>query len=79
MPSIVEVNGFDHDVREEGILVEKHRASPVVSYVKPVREELEVNMIKSLLQGDNMLSSCDLFFDHALFSTSGSWIPAVDA
>ena len=64
---------------EEGILVEQHRASSVVSYVEPVREELVVNIIKCLLQGDDVPFSCNLFLDSALSSTSRSWIPVVDA
>ena len=75
----MEVNGFDLDIREKGVLVDKHRASPVVSYVEPVREELVVNTLNRLLQGDNMSFSCNVFFDSALFSTSRSWIPVVDA
>ena len=51
----------------------------VVSHVEPVREELVVNMLNRLLQGDDVPFSCNLFLDSALFSTSRSWIPVVDA
>ena len=78
-PGIVKVNRFDLDIREEGVLVEYHRASSVVSHVEPVREELVVNILNRLLQGDNMPLPCNLFLDSALFSTSRSSIPVVDA
>ena len=52
---------------------------PVVSHVEPVREELVVNILNRLVQGDDMPCSCNLFLDSALFSTSRSWIPVVDA
>ena len=44
MPGIVEVDGFDLDVKKEGVLVEQNRASSVVGHVETVREELVVNM-----------------------------------
>ena len=78
-PGIVKVNRFDLDIREKGILDEQHRASSVVSYVEPVREELVVNILNRLLQGDDVPFPCNLFLDSALFSTSRSWIPFVDA
>ena len=53
-PGIVEVNGLDLDVREEGVLVEKHRATSVVSNMEPVCEEFMVHMINRLLRGDNV-------------------------
>ena len=43
-PGIVEVNGLDFEVREEGVFVEMHRATSVVSNMEPVCEELVVNI-----------------------------------
>ena len=51
------------DIRKKGILVEQHRASPVVSYVEPDREELVVDILNRLLQGDNVSFSCNAFLD----------------
>ena len=59
----MEINGFDLDVREEGVLVEKHRATPSVSYVQPVREELVVQIFNLLVQGNNVPLSGNLFFN----------------
>ena len=53
-------------------------ASSVVSYVEPFRE-LVVNIHNRLLQGDDVPFSCNLFLESALFSTSRSPIPFVDA
>ena len=78
-PGIVEVNGLDLDIREEGILVEENSASPAVSHVEPVREELVVNVFNRFLQCDDMPLACNWFFNSALSSTSRSWIPVVDA
>ena len=47
--------------------------------MEPVREELVVNILNRLLQGDAMQFSCNLFLDSALLSTSWSWIQVVDA
>ena len=78
-PGIVEVHGLDLDVREEGVLVEKHRATSVVSNMEPVCEEFMIHIINRLLQGDNVSLSCNWFFNCALFSTSRTWIPVVFA
>ena len=37
VPDIVKVDGFDLDIREEGVHIEEHRASCVVSFVEPDR------------------------------------------
>ena len=77
-PGIVEVNEFDLDVGEECILVESHCTSPLVSCVGSVREEVVVDILNRLLQGDSVLLSCNSFLDSTLFSTSRSRIPVVD-
>ena len=38
-----EVNRLDFGIRVEGVFVEEHRASSVVSYVEPIREKFVVN------------------------------------
>ena len=75
----MKVDGFDLDIREESVLVEEHRASSVVGHVEPIREKLVVNMLNRFLQGDDVPLACDLLLDGAFSSTSGSWVPVVDA
>ena len=41
----MEVNGFNLDVGEDGIRVEKYCTSPVVGYVESVHEELVVDTL----------------------------------
>ena len=50
-----------------------------MSHVEPVREELMINIFNRLLQGNDMPFPCNLLLDSAFFSTSGSWVPIVDA
>ena len=50
----MEVNGLDFDIRAEGVLVEKHRASSVVGNMEPVCEEFMVHTSNRLLQGQKV-------------------------
>ena len=75
---MVEANGFDLDVGENGVLVEQHCTSPVVDYVESVHEELVVDTLNRLLQGTNVPFSCDSFLNGTLLSTSTSQIAVVD-
>ena len=78
-PDIVKVDGFDLYIREETVLIEEHCASSVVGLVEPVREKLVVNILNRFLQCDDMPLACNLLLKSAISSTSGSWIPVVDA
>ena len=73
------LDGFDLDIGEESVLIEEHCASSVVSYVEPGRQVLVVNILNRFLQCDDMPLACDLLLNSAFPSTSGSWIPVVDA
>ena len=75
---IVEANGFDLDVGENGVHVEQNCTSPVVDYVESVHEELVVDTLNRLLQGHNVPFSCDSFLNGTLLSTSRSQIAVVD-
>ena len=75
----MEVNGLDFDIREEGVFLEKHRASSVVCNMEPVREKLVVNMLNCFLQRDDVPFPRNLLLDGSFRSTSSSWIPIVDA
>ena len=59
--------------------IEELCASSVVGHVEPVREKLVVNILDRFLQWDDMPLACDLLLSIAFSSTSGSWIPVVDA
>ena len=50
-----------------------------MGHVEPIREKLVVNILNRFLQGGDVPLACDLLLDAALSSTSGSWVPAVDA
>ena len=58
----VKVDGFDLDVGEEGILVERDRVSSIVCHVEPIREKLVVNILNCLLQGDDVPFSLQFVF-----------------
>ena len=48
-----------------------------MGHVEPIHEKVVVNIMNRL--GDDTPFSAILFLDSALFSTSMSWIPVVDA
>ena len=75
----MKVDGFDTDVRVEGLLVEENRAARKVGHVEAIREKLVVNISRRLLQGNDMLLSCNLFFEGIFFSPTGSGVPVADA
>ena len=79
IPVIVEVDGCDLDIGKESVLVEENRASSVVGHVEPVREKLVVNILNCFLQRDDVPFLGNLLLDGSFPSTSGSWIPVVDA
>ena len=79
MSVIVKVDGCDLDVGKECVLVEKHCASSVVGHVEPVREKLMVDILNCFLQRDDVPFPRNLLLDGSFPSTSGSWVPVVDA
>ena len=74
----MKVKEFGLDISGQSILVEKHRASPVVSHGEPIREELVVNILNRFLQSESVSVPCKLLLDIVLFSKSKSWIPVGD-
>ena len=75
----MEVEGCDLDIGKESVLIEKYCTSSTMGHVEPIREKLVVNILSRLLQGIDVPCPSDLLLDSALFSTSRSWIPVVDA
>ena len=76
MSCVVKAEGFDFDVGKEGVIVEQYSTSSVVGHVEPVREKLVVNILNRC---DDMPLACILLLNSDFSSTSGSWIPVVDA
>ena len=70
---------FDADVRKEGVLVEENRAARKVGHVKSFMKNFVFDILRSLLQGNDMLLSSHLFLDSIFLSTSGPRIPVVNA
>ena len=78
-PGIMEVNGLDFDIRVEGVFVEKHSASSIISHTESIRKKFKINKINYFLQCYTVPLACDFFPKSTFFSASGSWIPVVDA
>ena len=74
----MKVDRFDIDVKIEGVLIEENRASCVMGHVEAIRENVVVNVVGRLLQGNDRPPSCDLFFEGILLPPSGSKVPVVD-
>ena len=79
VPDIVKVDGFDFDVRKDSVLVEQDCTPSIMGHVEPIREKLVVNILNRFLQCDDMPLAFDSLLDGAFSSTSGSWVPVVDA
>ena len=73
------VDGLDVDVGVEGVLVEEDCTTCVMGHVEANREKLVVNVVRRLLQGNDMPPSCNLFLESIFFSRTGSRVPVVDA
>ena len=50
----MKVDGLDIDVRIEGVLVEKNCTTCVMGHVEAIREKLVVNVVRRLLQSNDM-------------------------
>ena len=75
----MKVDGLDIDFGVEGVLVEENRAACVMGHVEAIREKLVVDVVRRLLQGNDMPPSCNLFLEGIFFSPTGSRFPVVDA
>ena len=75
----MKVDGLDIDVGLEGVLVEEDCTTRVMGHVEAIREKLMVNVVRRLLQGNDMPPSCNLFLEGIFFSPTGSRVPVVDA
>ena len=75
----MKVDRFDTDVRVEGVLVEENRAARIVGHVKSFLKNIVINIVRCLLQGNNMRFPSNLFLKSVFLSTLGPRIPVVDA
>ena len=75
----MKVDGLDIDVGIKGVLVEQNRASCVVGHVEPTCKNVMIDIIRSLLHGNDMPFHRNLFFEGVFFSASGPRVPVVDA
>ena len=75
----MKVDRFDADARVQSVLVEENRAAREVGHMKPFMKNIVFNIIRCILQGNNMPFPCNLSLDSVFRSTSGSRIPVVNA
>ena len=55
----------------EGVLVEEDCTTCVMGHVEAIREKLVVNVVRRLLQGNDMPPSCNLFLKGIFFPRRG--------
>ena len=67
----MKVDGLDIDVGVEEVLVEKNRSFCVMGHV----EHVVIDILRCLLQSNDVSSSCNLLFEGIFFSASGLWVP----
>ena len=66
----MKVDRFDIDVGVESVLVEEDCTICVMGHVEAIREKLVVNVVRRLLQGNDMPPACILLFEGIYFSAS---------
>ena len=67
----MKVDGFDVAVGVEGVLVEENRASSVMGHVEPTSKNVMVDILRCLLQGNDVPPACNLLLEGIFFSASG--------
>ena len=78
-PRVMKVDRFNTDVRVESVLVEENRATRKVGHMKPFMKNFVFDILRSLLQRNDMPVSLNLFLDSIFLSTSGPRVPVVNA
>ena len=73
----MKVDRLDIDVRVEGVLVEENRATSVMGHVEATCKNVMIDMLRRILQGNEMPPSCNFVSRrHLLFSVGvqdSSW------
>ena len=75
----MKVDRFDTNVRVEGVLVEENRAARKVGHVKSFLENIVFDIIRCLLQSNNVPLPRNLFLKSVFLSTPGPMVPVVNA
>ena len=75
----MKVDGLDTDVGEESVLVGENRATCVMGHAEPTSKNVMVDLLRCLLQGDDMPPAYNTLSSGTLLSASGPWVPVVDA
>ena len=70
----MKVDGLDVDIGVEAVLVEETRATSVMSHVEPTSKNVMIDILRCLLQGDDVPCVCNLLFEGISFSASGPWV-----
>ena len=75
----MKVDRFDTDVRVEGVLVEENRTARKMGHVKSFLKNIMFDIIRCLLQSNDMPLSRNLFLNSVFLSTPRPSVPVVDA
>ena len=78
-PGVMKVDGLDIDIGVVGVLVEENRATCVMGHVEPTYKNVMIDILRCLLQGNDMPPACNLLFEGIFFSASGPRVPVVEA
>ena len=74
----MKVDGLDVNVGVEGVLVEENCATFVMGHVEPTSKNVIVDILRCLLQGNDVPPACNQLFQGIFFSASGSRVPVLD-
>ena len=76
--SIVEKKRGNLDVQVNSVLIEQDSTTSIMGHIEMTRQVLVLEVLNCLLQSDDGPLPCNVLLD-GFFSSSGSWIPVVDA
>ena len=71
----MKVDGLDIDVGLEGVLIEENRAACIMCHVEPTCKNVMIDIVRRLLQCNDVPSACNLLFEGIFFSASGPRVP----
>ena len=71
-------DGFDVHIGVEGVLVEENRATCVMGYLELTSKNVMIDILRCILQGNDVPPAFDLLFEGIFFSASGPRVPVVD-
>ena len=68
----MKVDRLDIDVGVENDLIEENRAACIMGHVEPTCQNVMIDIVRRLLQGNDMPLSCNLFFEGIFFTPDGT-------